>query len=377
MYRNTWMEVNLDAIKENVETIKDICNKEIIAVLKADAYGCGDSHVARAVLAAGASMIAVSSLDEALMLRNEGYEGDLLILGATLSEDVEMLIKENISVAAYSLEWLNSLKEVKPKGLKVHIKVDTGMNRIGLKDKEVIKKALEELLDLGCVVEGIFTHYPCADDPSQKETLKQFDLFKDVVNSLDYNFRWIHGDNSDATLSLKEDFTNAVRLGISMYGVNSYGVKLRYPISLHTRVAMIKKVNKGERIGYGLTYETKEDEIIATLPIGYADGLIRKNQGRKVYIDGMFCEIVGRVCMDQIMVRLDREVEVGCDVEIFGPHIHLEEMAEELETIPYEIICLISGRVTRTYIWEGKDLEENARLLKSEVTEVNNKCSGT
>lgn len=372
MYRNTWMEVNLDAICENVETIKDICKKDIIAVLKADAYGCGDSHVARAVLRAGAKMIAVSSLDEALMLRNEGYTGEILIIGATGNEDVDILVHENISVAAYSLDWLDSLNDCNPKGLKVHIKVDTGMNRIGLKNKKDIKNALDRLLEYGCNVEGIFTHYACADDSNQIETLQQFNIFKDIVESLNYDFKWIHCDNSDATLSLKEDFTNAVRLGISMYGVNNYSVKLRYPISLHTRVVMVKKVPKGERIGYGLTYETKEDEIIATLPIGYADGLVRKNQGRKVYIDGTYCEIVGRVCMDQIMVKLDREVPIGTEVEIFGPHIHLEDMATELDTIPYEIICLISGRVTRTYIWEDEDLEENARLLKSEITEVHN-----
>lgn len=370
MYRNTYMEVNLDAIKNNVERIQVICNKKIIAVLKADAYGCGDSHVARAVLSAGAEMIAVSSLDEALMLRNEGYTGEILILGATSSEDVDILIKENISVAAYSNEWLASLSDINATNLKVHIKVDTGMNRIGFKNKEDVKAALDTLLMYGCKVEGIFTHFAKADDTSFETTNQQFSLFKEIVASLNYSFNWVHADNSDASISFKEDFTNAVRLGIAMYGVNSYGVELHHPISMHTRVTMVKKVSKGEKIGYGLTYEAKEDELIATLPIGYADGLIRANQGRKVYIDGDYCEIVGRICMDQTMVRLNKEVKVGSDVEIFGPHIHLEEMAEDLNTIPYEIICLISGRVTRSYIWNGKELEENARLLKSEVTEV-------
>ncbi len=370
MYRNTYMEVNLDAIKENVEIIQGICKKRIIAVLKADAYGCGDSHVARAVLSAGASMLAVSSLDEALMLRNEGYEGKILILGATNQEDIEILIKERISVAAYSRAWLEAIKDKDLKGLMVHIKVDTGMNRIGYKDIDEIKEVLETLIAKGCIVEGIFTHYALADDASQVDTNRQFEALKNIVEELDYEFEWIHADNSDASVGFKEDFTNAVRLGIGMYGVNNYGIKLHYPISMHTRITMVKHIKKGEKVGYGLTYEAKEDEIIATLAIGYADGFVRANQGRCVYIDGEYCEIVGRICMDQTMVRLPREMEVGTEVEIFGPNIHLEDMAKDLNTIPYEIICLISGRVTRTYIWEEKALVENARLLKSEVTEV-------
>ena len=371
MYRNTWMEVNLDAIKDNVERIKNICQKRIIAVLKADAYGCGDSHVARAVLAAGAEIIAVSSMDEALMLRNEGYDGKLLILGATEKEDAPLLIDENIIATAYSDEWLEKMMSQDCEGLQVHIKVDTGMNRIGFKEKEDAKKALDTLLDNGCVVNGIFTHFACADEEDQVITNEQFKKFKEVVEYLDYDFDWIHCDNSDATVSFKDDLSNACRVGISMYGVNSYGIELRYPISLHTKVIMVKHVKAHEKIGYGFTYETKEDEIIATLPIGYADGLIRENQGRKVYINGQYAEIVGKVCMDQIMVRLEKEVPIGTEVEIFGPHIHLEDMAKELNTIPYEVICLISGRVTRTYIWEDKQLEENARILKSEISEVN------
>ncbi|MBR2067286.1 MAG: alanine racemase [Solobacterium sp.] len=370
MYRNTWMEVNLDAIKDNVIRSKEICRKRIIAVLKADAYGCGDSHVARAVLSAGAEMLAVSSMDEALMLRNEGYEGKILILGATEKEDVELLIKEKISVAAYSAAWVDSITKQNCVGLQFHLKIDTGMNRIGFKTIEEAKWALESLLNAGCIAEGIFTHFACADQKDQVETNKQFTRFKEVYEALNYNFPWIHTDNSDATLSFKDELTNACRIGISMYGVNNYDISLRYPISLHTKVIMVKEVDEGERIGYGLTYQAKKKEYIATLPIGYADGFVRKNQGRCVYIDGQYCEVVGRVCMDQVMVRLEKEVPIGTDVEIFGPHIHLEKMAEELDTIPYEVICLISGRVTRTYIWEGENLEENARILKSEIAEV-------
>ena len=370
MYRNTWMEVNLDAVADNVKKLKEICGKKIIAVLKADAYGCGDSHVAGAVLEAGADMLAVSSLDEALMLRNEGYDGELLILGATDPADVQIMIENNISVPAYCPEWAEAVVRNNPAGLKVHMKVDTGMNRIGFKDNGELKKAFDDLLAAGCQIEGIFTHFCCADF-DQVFTNMQFDRFAEAVRLLDYDFKWIHCDNSDATVWFKDDLSNACRIGISIYGINTYRTDLRYPISMHTTVTMVKEIMPGEKIGYSSTYTAKKKEIIATLPIGYADGFIRANKGRKVWIDGMECEVVGNVCMDQTMVRLEHAVPLNTPVEIFGPHIHLEDMAAELNTIPYEIICLISGRVTRTYIWHGREeLEENARLLKSTTTEV-------
>jgi alanine racemase len=202
------MEVNLDAIADNVRRIHDICGKRIIAVLKADAYGCGDNHVAKAVLEAGAEMIAVSSLDEAFMLRNEGYEGEILILGATDPEDASRMIEADISPAAYSMEWVRSVIEHKPAGLKVHLKVDTGMNRIGFKDNAEIRQAIHDLTEAGAAVEGIFTHFACADtDP--EFTKGQFERFRRAVEEADHSFRWIHCDNSEATLSFKDDLSNA------------------------------------------------------------------------------------------------------------------------------------------------------------------------
>ena len=370
MYRNTWMEVNLDAIADNVRRIRQICGKRIIAVLKADAYGCGDNHVAKAVLEAGIEMIAVSSLDEALMLRNEGYDGEILILGATDPQDAAVLIREDISAAAYSMEWVRAVASMNPEGLKIHLKVDTGMNRIGFKDIPSLQEAFRTLKNAGCAAEGIFTHFYCADT-SRELTQKQFDRFAEAVNALDYPFPWIHCDNSDASVFFKDDLSNACRLGVSMYGISSYLDDLRHPIALYSQVIMTKTVKAGETIGYGALYTAQQDEIIATIPIGYADGFIRANRGRSVWIDGQFAPVTGNVCMDQIMVRLEKDVPVGTPVEIFGPHIHLETMAEELHTIPYEIICLISGRVTRTYRWHGQELiEENARFSKSEVNSL-------
>jgi len=367
MYRKTWMEVNLDSIIENVRKIKNICGKKFIAVLKADAYGCGDMHVADAVLEAGADMLAVSSLDEALILRNEGYTGKILILGATDPKDVNILVKEGISTAAYSMNWVESVIQNDCEGLQVHLKVDTGMNRIGFKDNETLKEAFNLLKEHGCVMEGIFTHFCCADTDRDLTDL-QYERFSSAVKSLDYDFEWIHCDNSDATIFFKDPLSNACRVGISLYGVCTYEKTLKYPISLYSEIFMTKTIQKGETVGYGATYTAEEEQWIGTMPIGYADGFIRMNQGRNVYVDGELCPIVGRVCMDQSMIRLNHDVPVGTKVEIFGPHISLEDMANDLRTIPYEIICLISPRVTRTYIYHGKQLdEENTRLIKSQA----------
>jgi len=248
----------------------------------------------------------------------------------------------------------------------VHLAVDTGMNRIGFKDNASLREAFDSLKNAGCVMEGIFTHFCCSDNPDHLMTNQQFEKFAAAVKSLDYPFEWIHCDNSDATIFFKDDLSNACRVGITLYGISPYKKDLKKAISLHTCVSMTKHVSKGETIGYGATYTADSDQIIATLPIGYADGFIRANQGRKVYVDGQMAEIVGRICMDQCMVKLEHDVAPGTEVEIFGDHIDLEDMASELNTISYEIICLISGRVTRKYIWHGEEYgEDNPRLIRS------------
>lgn len=368
MYRNTWMEINLDALYENVIRTKEMCAKKYIAVVKANAYGNGDWMVSKTCLEAGADMLAVSSLDEAMMLRNKGYEGKLLILGATNAEDADLLIQHHISTTIYSMNFVNALVEKGCTGLLAHLAVDTGMNRLGFKDKETLKQAFTKLKDAGCVMEGIFTHFYCSSDADHVITKKQFALFKEAVTYLDYPFEWIHCDNSDASVFFKDDVSNACRVGISLYGISPFTNTLIQPVSLYTEVFMTKTIHKGETVGYGALHTAASDEIIGTCPIGYADGLIRKNIGRKVYVDGEYCEIVGNVCMDQMMIRLNHTVKDGTVVEIFGPHIDIEEMAKELETISYEILCLITDRVTRRYIRNGQIVkEENQRLQCSEI----------
>ena len=184
-------------------------------------------------------------------------------------------------------------------------------------------------------VEGIFTHFATADGDDVAFE-KQRSLFYEMIGNC--KFKYIHCCNSAAMT----------------YHHDEKETKFKQVMSLYTKVAMIKKIPAGDQVGYGLTYTAKEDEYIATLPIGYADGFIRKNQGRKVYINGKYYEIVGRVCMDQMMVRVDENVKIGDQVEIFGEHISLESMAKDLDTISYEVLCLISKRVPRVYVQDGQ-----------------------
>lgn len=368
MYRKTWMEINLNAIKENVHYIKSICKKNVMAVLKADGYGCGDIHVCQAALEGGADSVAVSSLEEAIVLRNEGYTGSILILGTVSPSDVSVLIHYGIACAAFSTSWVKEIMQYDVKDLLVHLVVDTGMNRIGFKNNQELVEAFHILEEAGCTIEGIFTHFYSAEETDHTLTNKQFALFKQAVRSLPHPVPLVHCDNSDATFFHHDDISNMCRVGISMYGISTYDTSLQYPISLFTTSMLCKKVAKGETIGYGHTYTTEEEEYIITCPIGYADGLVRTNQGRKVYVDNSYGTIVGRICMDQVMIKVDHEIKDGTKVEIFGPHISLESMAEELNTIPYEIICLISGRVTRVYTDGEKVIsEQNDRVLRSEV----------
>ncbi|MCF0116326.1 MAG: alanine racemase [Erysipelotrichaceae bacterium] len=365
MYRKTWLEVNLDIIMDNIEIVrKHNPDKELIAVVKANGYGCGAKEIAMAAEKSGIRFAAVSSLEEAVSLRHQGWKYEILILGYIDPEDGQVCVEYDIMTTVVSQEWAQALVANNAKNVRVHLKVDTGMNRIGIKDKEELKETLDLLVSNGAKVEGIFTHYACSDVMDKGMTEEQFEKFKEVVTYLDYPFRWVHADNSDASMWFEDDLTNACRLGIVMYGESGVSDEVKPAISLYTTLAHIKEVNAGESIGYGASYETRRKEIIGTLPIGYADGWFRKNQGRKVYIGGTYGTLVGRVCMDQCMVRLNKKYPIGTRVELFGKHLPLADMAKELDTITYEILCGMSDRLTKVYIYQGEMIEEqNARLV--------------
>lgn len=357
--RDTYAIVNLDHLKYNVELAHEKFKRPLMAVIKADAYGHGYREVASFLKDIDyIEMFAVATLPEAIELRELGIKKGILILGAipTSKEDIDLAIQYDISLTMVSVDYLKLLDKLVDEGktLRVHIKLDTGMHRIGLMTKEELETVLRLIDPDKFNVEGIFTHFATADC-DKEEFMKQYHLFYEMVGN--FKFKYIHCCNSAAMAYYDDQKSNMGRLGITMYGCSPAGKEgesFRQVMSLYTKIAMVKTILPGDKVGYGLTYTAKEKEYIATLPIGYADGFIRKNQGRHVYINGHFYEIVGRVCMDQMMVRVDESVKIGDQVEIFGDHISLESMAQDLDTISYEILCLVSKRVPRVYVQDGQ-----------------------
>ncbi|MCF0110642.1 MAG: alanine racemase, partial [Erysipelotrichaceae bacterium] len=236
------------------------------------------------------------------------------------------------------------------------IKVDTGMNRLGCRSVEEIRNVYSLLTEKGCIIDGIFSHYTSSDCDRQ-QTLRQQETFRNMVKELPYTFRYVHMDNTDGAIDYPDDFTNAVRIGLGVYGVST--TRPLHPVlSFYTRVAMCKKVEANQTISYSCTYTTTEDEWICTLPVGYADGWLRKHQGRLCYIDGHYVPFVGRICMDQCMIHVPEKMKDGTVVELIGPHIPLVQVAKELDTIPYEILCTLSDRIVRTYTYNNEYISE-------------------
>lgn len=362
-YRDTWAEIDLDAITHNVKQIKDLHpTKEIFAVVKANGYGHGDAEVSKVAIEAGVSCLAVSGLDEALRLRNSGIEVPILVLGMTRLKDVLLAAENNISLTAHDEMWIEHLVSLPLKTpVKVHLKIDSGMHRLGLMTEEQVQKNFNRLKTAPMVeVEGVFTHMATAD--SDKEYLgHQIETFKRLIANLDLSdVKYVHLENTATLLQKEFDFDHGIRLGLGLYGINPdkefipIEFELRPALKLLSNLVQVKKIKKGDKVGYGATYEAQEDEWIGVVPIGYADGWTRSHQGRHVIVNGYECEIIGRVCMDQMMIRLPKQFPMGTEVTLIGDGMPVERVAKEVGTISYEILCLISDRVPRVYKQGGK-----------------------
>ena len=380
-YRDTWAEIDLDCIAENVSSVKKHLpgQVEIIAVVKANAYGHGDVQVAKTALSAGASFLAVALMDEAVALRRKGIDAPILVLGATRPENVQVAAKYDIALTVFQKEWLQEAQKHLSVGDKVslHIKVDTGMGRIGVRSREELSTVEQLILeDKRFHFEGIFTHFATADDLDNRYFQQQLAFFEDLLKVLTKRPKYIHSSNSAAAIRFPNAYFNAVRLGIAMYGLTpslqmekEIPFPLKEAFSLQTKLVHVKQVKKGDKISYGATYESKEDEWIGTIPIGYADGWIRRLQGQEVLVDGKRSPIVGRICMDQCMVRLPANMPVGTTVTLIGRQsqqfISINEIAAKLETINYEVPCIITNRVPRLYKKNGKIVDIKNGLLNN------------
>ncbi|MFV0392932.1 MAG: alanine racemase [Coprobacillaceae bacterium] len=354
LYRDSYAVINLKNLKYNIETVYNKVKKPFMAIIKADAYGHGYKEVASYLhTMPHIEMFGVATLKEALDLRKLGITKDILVLGAIplTKEDIELAITHNISLTVFSIKYVTKLESIIPKdkALKIHIKLDTGMNRIGFKSKEEFEEVLQKIKQSSFMVDGVFTHFATADC-DEEGYHQQLKGFYHMLG--DKKFKYIHCSNSAGMVYHQEDVSNIGRIGIVMYGVEPSGEDTKtykQVMSLYTKVVQVKKISKGEKVGYGFDFTADKDCYIATLPIGYADGIIRHNKGREVYANGNYYPIVGRVCMDQMMIQVDENIQENDLVEIFGEHLSLARMAKELDTIPYEIMCLISKRVERIY----------------------------
>jgi alanine racemase len=381
-FRDTWAEINLDHLTDNIKNIKrHIASDEVkmFAVVKANAYGHGDLQVAEAALEAGVHGLAVAFLDEAVSLRKGGIEAPILVLGASRAQDVNLASDYNVSLTAFDLDWLKEAsKHLKPDArLKLHIKCDTGMGRIGIRSADELKKIESYIHSISQFeMEGIFTHYATADELDDAYLERQLGKFNEMLAVLDERPEYVHSSNSAAVLRKPDTHFNAVRVGIAMYGLTpSQEMKEVLPIplkevfSLYSRLIHTKEIKAGDKISYGATYEASENEWIGTIPIGYADGWIRKLQGQEVIVDGKRSPIVGRICMDQCMISLLRPLKTGEKVTLIGRDgneaVTIDEIAGKLETINYEIPCIISARVPRIYIRDGKPVKVTNKLLSS------------
>jgi len=365
--RPTWVEIDLEAIAYNVRQIKEIVGPEveILAVLKADAYGHGAITVARTALNNGASFCGVASLNEAIRLREAGIDAPILVLGYTPAWLAREALRYDVTLTLYDSDLARAFSRAAVdlrRTARVHIKVDTGMGRLGLLPDQVVP-FVEEIHDLpGLELEGIFTHFSVADEPDLSYTRWQLDRFREVLRSLEeigVTFRYVHCANSAAMLRLPETRFNMVRLGLAMYGLQpSPYVPLpsgfRPALTWKTSVAQVKTLPPGSYVSYGNTYRTKGWETIAVIPVGYADGFRRApTRWQAVLVRGQRAPIVGRVCMDQTMINVTHipNVRVGDEVVLIGrqgdDEITAEEVAEWLGTINYEVVSEILARVPR------------------------------
>lgn len=378
-FRDTWVEINLDHIYENVRSIRSYVSEgtEIIAVVKANGYGHGDFQVAKVALEAGATMVAVSLLDEALSLRRQGIQAPILMLGASRPEDAHIAAENDIVLSVFQKEWLKKAQCYMNESdrLRLQIKIDSGMGRIGVRDGEELKK-VEEIIkkDERFILEGIFTHFSTADERDLTYFHQQVERFHKLLNELQEKPRYIHCGNSAAALRFPNTHMNAVRIGISMYGLapspvtaSELVMPLKEAFTLRTKLIHVKKIQAGEKVSYGAVYEATADEWIGTLPIGYADGWLRRLTGQEVLVNGVRAPIVGKICMDQCMIKLPSYFPVGTVVTLIGTqngmNITVDEVAEKLETINYEVPCIISSRVPRVYERKGKIMETKNPVL--------------
>lgn len=345
MIRQTYELINLKKLENNVKTIVNSSSdyKYHIAVVKANCYGLGIKCV-KSILLGGANYLAVSSLEEALKIRKI-TNTRILVLEPIDTKYIDKAHKNNITLTISSLEYLNKIKN---KEFTCHLKINTGMNRLGISSNKELNEVYKIIKDSNIKLEGIYTHIYKSSDKILTE--KQFKCFESITKDIDLNeFEIIHIPNSETITNYKKkDYVNGCRMGIIMYGFSN-NLNLDSVFTLKSRIIEIKHIKREDIVGYDGNYKATKDEPIGIVPIGYADGIIRKNTGRYVYINNNRYQIVGNICMDMLFVLIDENVKLNDEVLIIKDNNHINEIANYLDTINYEVMCDVSSRVERKY----------------------------
>lgn len=369
IHRPAEVEVDLLAIKKNLQEEKAHLKlgQKLFAVVKANAYGHGAVKVAKMAARNGADGFCVAVLDEAFELRDSSIVDPILVLGVTPANEACIAAAHNISLTAPSLEWLEAADKALAKKdmvLKIHLAIDSGMGRIGFSEDQEFIAANEFLRNsTHFIVEGMFTHFASADSSDSHYFDYQVKRFNHLKNLLSIKPKWIHVANTASSIFDKNIHSDIVRFGIGLYGLNPSSnpaspdleskINLKPALSLVSELSFVKKVHSGYGIGYGSTYVADSDQWIGTVPVGYADGIIRKLSGFKIKVGDHYCSIVGRICMDQLMVLLPEKMPVGTKVVIYSNNPEdpnfIKKAADYVDTIHYELACLLSDRLPRIY----------------------------
>ena len=381
--KRTWAEVNLDNIEYNYRTLRDRIGAgcKFLGVVKADAYGHGAVQVASLLESLGADYLAVSSLDEARELRYKGISMPILVLGHTPADQVRHLIANNITQAvsceSKAIEYNEEAMKLGAR-LRTHIKLDTGMSRIGFlcagdHFENGVEAVMRSILLPGLDVEGVFTHFAVSDeytDEAVEYTKNQLSLFKRVIGQIEaggFRFRIKHCANTGAVANYPESYMDMVRPGLLLYGYGPEAKRLglKPAMELKTSVSTIKHYEAGTHISYGGTFVTEKPTRMGVVPIGYADGLFRCLSNKYSFMaNGTKAPIRGRICMDMCMIDLTDipDTPVGTEILVFGEGNPLEDMAEAAGTIPYELTCAVSKRVPRKFIKGGEIVEQELKM---------------
>lgn len=363
-HRPTRAIISLTAIQDNIKQFKTHVGKqtEVWAVVKANAYGHGAISVSQSIddLVAG---FCVSNLDEAIELRSHGTVKPILVLSGIVPEDIHIAVNLRLIVTVPSLDWFKlvsqHLEDVDCGHLRFHIKVDSGMGRIGVTTAEEANQIIALADELGADFAGVFTHFATADEVAQDKFIDQKEKFETIVANLTRRPTYVHSSNSAAGIWHKETVQDIERLGDVMYGLNPSGKVLEMPyaitpaLELISELTHVKRIAKGDTVGYGAEFVADQETIIGTVPIGYADGWTRNMTGFYVLVAGKRCPIVGRISMDQITIALDEKLPIGTKVTLIGQDeqetITVDDVAAYRGTINYEVVCLLSDRIKRIY----------------------------